>query len=386
MDALIRLNAQVQRLHAQVHPADFKSLTDEAEVRDFLASVMRRTDHTILVAQVNGAVVGYAWFEIQGRPQTPFTWPKKRVFLHQICVDSGHQRLGVGSALMNRMEERARAGGIGEIALDMWSLNDTAQAFFKSCGLETYRLFLRKQTAPRRKVQGEDLGKSDPDLPKGTRSMIGMQSVEFDSPTTGMKALVYSAPPNIEDNRVILYLHGSGGFGTDLAGLCQFPDLPRLLRDGMSLTSTVLIPSCHEGEYWQPEIIGAFLDDYEHCNGSTGVKYDVIGYSRGGTGALYFAASAPERVRTIVAISARSAFNVIPKITVIPTLFVHGTKDARVPADESRQMHQGLCAAGGKCELMLLDGDHFVVADGLAFKSIFDWQHAAVSPGISSTS
>jgi diamine N-acetyltransferase len=154
LDALIRLNAQVQELHAHVYPADFKSLTDEGEVRDFLASLMRRTDHTILLAQVDDEVVGYAWFEIQDRPQTPFTWAKKRVFLHHICADSGHRRLGVGSALITRVEERALAAGIGEIALDMWSLNDTAQAFFKSCGLEPYRLFLRKHTAPGDKAQG----------------------------------------------------------------------------------------------------------------------------------------------------------------------------------------------------------------------------------------
>ena len=62
LDPLVGLNAQVQELHAQVYPADFKSLTDEGEVRDFLASVMRQTDHTILLAQVDGVIVGYAWF------------------------------------------------------------------------------------------------------------------------------------------------------------------------------------------------------------------------------------------------------------------------------------------------------------------------------------
>jgi ribosomal protein S18 acetylase RimI-like enzyme len=96
LDALIRLNTQLQRLHAQVYPADFKSLTDERDVRDFLLSAMRQTDHTILVAQIDGAVVGYAWIEIQDRPQTPFSWAKKRAFLHHICVDSGRRRLGVG--------------------------------------------------------------------------------------------------------------------------------------------------------------------------------------------------------------------------------------------------------------------------------------------------
>ena len=156
LGALIRLNAQVQRLHAQVHPADFKSITDAGEVRDFFASVIRRTNHTVLVVQVDGALVGYAWIEIQNRPQTPFTWPRKQVFLHHICVDSSHRRLGVGSALITRVEKQALAGGIGEVALDMWLLNDTAQAFFKSCGLKTYRLFLR-QIMPGNKVQGEDV-------------------------------------------------------------------------------------------------------------------------------------------------------------------------------------------------------------------------------------
>jgi ribosomal protein S18 acetylase RimI-like enzyme len=157
LNALIRLSAQVQRQHAQVYPADFKSLTDEGEVRDFFASAMRQPDHTILLVQVDGADVGYAWFEIQDRPQTPFKWPRKRVFLHHICVDPGHRRSGVGSALINQVEVRALAGGIGEFTLDMWSLNDAALAFFKSCGLETYRLFLRKQIVHGGKVHGGDV-------------------------------------------------------------------------------------------------------------------------------------------------------------------------------------------------------------------------------------
>jgi ribosomal protein S18 acetylase RimI-like enzyme len=145
LDALIRLNAQVQRLHAHSYPADFKSSTEESEVRNFFASVIQRVDHTILLAQVDGADVGYAWIEVMNRPATPFTWAKKRAFLHHICVDSGHRRLGVGSALITQVEERALAAGVGEFVLDMWSFNDSAQQFFKSCGLATYRLFLRKQ-------------------------------------------------------------------------------------------------------------------------------------------------------------------------------------------------------------------------------------------------
>ena len=149
-----------------------------------------------------------------------------------------------------------------------------------------------------------------------------MLAVEFDSPPSGMKALIYAPVPLAGGSRVILYLHGSGGFGTGLAGLFLFPDLPTLLRDGMAIPCTVIIPSCHLGEHWQPWVISAFLDDFERSSGLTRVKYDVIGYSRGGTGAFNFAASAPERIRTVVAISARSALDVVDRISGYPPCFV----------------------------------------------------------------
>jgi hypothetical protein len=40
--------------------------------------------------------------------------------------------------------------------------------------------------------------------------------------------------------------------------------------------------------------------------------------------------------------------------------------------------------AGGKCDLMLIDGDHFIVADALTNESIFDWQRAVESPSVRS--
>jgi len=201
-----------------------------------------------------------------------------------------------------------------------------------------------------------------------------MLAAEFDSPTSGMKALVYTPAAATDSNRVILYLHGSGGFGTGLAGLYEYPDLPSLLRDGMPVSCAVLIPSCHLGEHWQPSVLSAFLDDFERSYGLTEIQYDVIGYSRGGTGAFKFAAGAPNRIRTLVAISAQSALDLVDEIAVVPTLLCHGTMDTRVAAEESRVMHQKLCAAGGTCELMLIEGDHFIVAEVLSNDSVFAWQ------------
>ena len=98
----------------------------------------------------------------------------------------------------------------------------------------------------------------------------------------------------------------------------------------------MIIPSCHLGETWQPGVISAFLDDFERSSGLTKVEYDVIDHSCRGTGAFNFAASAPERIRTLVAISARSALDVVDKITGVPILLCHGTMDSRVVVEKSR--------------------------------------------------
>jgi hypothetical protein len=74
-----------------------------------------------------------------------------------------------------------------------------------------------------------------------------MHQETFTSSLTDMQALVWSPPSNEDDDRVILYLHGAGGFGTGMAGLYEFPDFPSLLRDGMQLSCRVVIPSCHIG-------------------------------------------------------------------------------------------------------------------------------------------
>jgi ribosomal protein S18 acetylase RimI-like enzyme len=95
VDALARLNGQTQRLHATLYPRDFKTQVDEAELRSFLRAALARGGARWLVAEIEGSVVGYAWLEIQIRPETLFRFAKQRLFLHHLCVDGNHRRRGI---------------------------------------------------------------------------------------------------------------------------------------------------------------------------------------------------------------------------------------------------------------------------------------------------
>ncbi|MFT4197248.1 MAG: hypothetical protein QM601_04950 [Pseudoxanthomonas sp.] len=205
-----------------------------------------------------------------------------------------------------------------------------------------------------------------------------MKHEVFTSTSTGMLALVWSPDSRCENDRTILYLHGAGAFGTGMTGLFEYPDLPSLLRDGLEVGCRVVIPSCHIGEEWQSPVISSFLHDLETEYGKPAHGYDLIGYSRGGRGAYHFAATDPARIRTLAVISARGMPELIPEIRLIPVFICHGIEDRKVPVIGVRRMYEGLREGGCNCELLLVHGDHFIVAKVLKDGTIFDWQESAI--------
>ena len=206
-----------------------------------------------------------------------------------------------------------------------------------------------------------------------TKHADSMRCDTFTSRTSGMRGLIYS--PSNEDNggRTLLYLHGRGGFGTGVPGLFEYPDLPRLLREGLQLTSRVVVPSCDVADRWEPSLVNAFLDDLEDAYPCDG-KHDVVGYSRGGSGAYRFAAAFPARVRTLAIISASAIPEIVADIAALPTLICHGIHDPYKPVADARAMHDALRAAGCNCTLELIDGDHFIVGEVFASGAVFRWQ------------
>ena len=81
LDTLLALNTQVQDLHAQLEPSHFRAATEEVEVRAFFAKIISTPHNHILLAVDEAGPRGYLWFELQHRPQTPFTQPRRRLYV-----------------------------------------------------------------------------------------------------------------------------------------------------------------------------------------------------------------------------------------------------------------------------------------------------------------
>ncbi len=144
IDALVRLNQSVQRLHADLDPALFKAVLDQDEVSEFFAAQLASPRHCIRLAEADGEAVGYIWFEEQDTAETPFTLARTRLYVHHIAVAESARRRGVASALFHDLEQEALACDIHHIVLATWATNELGQAFFASQGLRPFIVFLEK--------------------------------------------------------------------------------------------------------------------------------------------------------------------------------------------------------------------------------------------------
>ena len=147
LDALIQLNHVVQSLHAALYPHDFTQMVNLSAVRSFFATRLAAPKNVIGIAEADRVPVGYVWFEVQARQETPFTPTRHRIYLHHIAVVPEARRRGIATALMQYVEHQAALEGIDEVALDTWVANLDAQHFFGSQGFAAFNVVLRKKLA-----------------------------------------------------------------------------------------------------------------------------------------------------------------------------------------------------------------------------------------------
>ena len=144
LDALVRLNGVVQKLHAELDPAHFRLDVDEAEVGAFFGGVIEDPNSQVLLAATDAIELGYVWFERQERPRTPFSPARTRLYVHHLAVADAARRRGVGSALLEAVRAEGERIGVGRIVLDVWAANRSAQTFFDAAGFTPFNLVMAK--------------------------------------------------------------------------------------------------------------------------------------------------------------------------------------------------------------------------------------------------
>lgn len=144
LDDLVLLNDQIQRLHAEQYPDEFRYPTDPGDVRDFFIGLLNSEHNIVVVACEENRTVGYLYYEVHRIPQDTFKFAIIRYYIHHVLVDEYARRLGTASALFDWVEKEARDDGVSQIALDTWMRNADAHKFFKRKGYQLTQLLFSK--------------------------------------------------------------------------------------------------------------------------------------------------------------------------------------------------------------------------------------------------
>jgi diamine N-acetyltransferase len=133
-DVLRALNADVQALHAAALPLLFKPPGPDTLASWDVRLLLTEPENLFFIAEADGVAAGYAYAEIQERPETSFTHGYDMIYLHHLSVRPAQRRQGVGSALIGAVQAAAAEAGVTCVALDVWIFNDEARAFFRRHG------------------------------------------------------------------------------------------------------------------------------------------------------------------------------------------------------------------------------------------------------------
>jgi ribosomal protein S18 acetylase RimI-like enzyme len=141
--AISLLYAQVDALHAHGRPDAFQEPPQPRSVA-FLRERLAEADAAVLVADIGGAVVGYALVKLGRPPNDAMHRPRVFAYVEEVVVAFDHRRLGIGKALMHKVEGWARDRKVDQIELIVWEFNEEARKFYESLGYTTsYRRMFR---------------------------------------------------------------------------------------------------------------------------------------------------------------------------------------------------------------------------------------------------
>jgi GNAT superfamily N-acetyltransferase len=112
----------------------------------FLVTQLGDPDGLVLVAETEAGVVGYVYAALE-----PLSWRDLRGpcgFVHDVFVDEGARRRGVGRTLVDAAIAWARSRGMRQIVLTTQSKNEDAQRLFERLGFRRTMIEMTLDAAP----------------------------------------------------------------------------------------------------------------------------------------------------------------------------------------------------------------------------------------------
>ena len=138
-EAASAIAAEGQAIHAEALPHIF-ARTDGALPQEYFESLLESETRRMLVAELDGRVVGYAVIERKEAPPYEAFVSRRVAYILDFGVAESHQRQGIGRRLFQACVLWAKDHGASAVELNVFAFNERAIRFYESLGMETLSL------------------------------------------------------------------------------------------------------------------------------------------------------------------------------------------------------------------------------------------------------
>ncbi len=147
-EAVIDLKWEMSRFHEHLPPSGTPIDRDYDHSRDAARAAITRDlsyietkGGALLVAEVDGRLVGYLSWYIDDRAGSATIFPERRplAYVAGVCVTASHRSRGIGTALLAHAEAQARERGIARLGIGVRTSNGGAVRLYEEfgfCGIE----------------------------------------------------------------------------------------------------------------------------------------------------------------------------------------------------------------------------------------------------------
>jgi ribosomal protein S18 acetylase RimI-like enzyme len=144
-EALVRIYEESEDHHASIDPLPPLVQRDVEQTRRRFARTQLDPERALLVAEVDGEVVGLIEASMRRDTDAGFVG----AYVDQVSVAAAWRGRGVGTRLMDEVERWAIDKGAMNIALDTHTFNTGARRLYERLGFVTRAVIMSKRLPPR---------------------------------------------------------------------------------------------------------------------------------------------------------------------------------------------------------------------------------------------
>jgi diamine N-acetyltransferase len=122
--------------HAEALPHIFKKI-DVVMPRSYFQELLEDPNSEILVAKLNGVIVGFAVMEINESQSFESLTPRKYAYINDFGVTRNCQKRGIGKALFEKCVEWSKTKNASSLDLNVWDFNKNAISFYENFGMKS---------------------------------------------------------------------------------------------------------------------------------------------------------------------------------------------------------------------------------------------------------